>query len=175
MSNKEANVAQRSMGTGLDVRVESGAFLGDETCAGAAYSPEITVNGLSAPYIALIMDEAEEQQGGFSYWLLWNAASSQIIPRNIPKSAEVDHPIRALQGRNSLDEIGYSAPCPPKEGAKHLVLRIYGLDSPIEAHAASTRKELERKMDGHIVQYGQTDIDLRPIVVGQRHWDRTSR
>lgn len=147
------------------VTVERGGILPAETCEGPDYTPEVWIEGLWAPYFALIMDDPSASAGGFTHWILWNVEAVPVVPRNIPKSMELTSPIIARQGRNSLGKIGYSGPCPP-EGEEHTYsIRIYGLDEPLDLNPGSTRDWLERKMDGHIVQYGQADI----------HYQRTSQ
>ena len=152
------------------VEVEFGVYPEEETCTSADYSPQIKIVGLKAPYLAIIMDDPDAEMGGFTHWTIWNIPKTGLIPRNIPKRGDVEEPIHALQGRNSYGKIGYSGPCPP-EGEEHTyVFRIYGLDGPLDLNHSSTRKDLEKKMVGHILQYGQVEIKFRrmdPVAIGR--------
>lgn len=145
----------------LDVEVEGGSMPSEETCEGPDYTPEVRIKGLWAPYFALIMDDPSASRGGFTHWLLWNVPRTDHIPRNIPKSAETAFPVRAVQGRNDLGGIGYRGPCPPPGEVHELDVRVYGLDEPLDLPPASDRKALEKAMDGHIIQYGQAQLEYR--------------
>jgi Raf kinase inhibitor-like YbhB/YbcL family protein len=142
------------------VEVESGSLLREETCEGAQYSPEIRLGGLIAPYIALILEDVNHSSGGLSHWLLWNVPKTDRIPRNIPKRGEFEIPVKGVQGKNERGEVGYSAICGPSTGDHAYVVRVYGLDGPLDLHPLSQRKDLEKIMTGHIIQYGQATIAL---------------
>jgi Raf kinase inhibitor-like YbhB/YbcL family protein len=80
------------------------------------------------------------------------------IPRNLPKSLEISFPIPAVQGMNSFDKIGYHGPCPPPGQTHTYSVRVYGIDGKIDAKPGSRREEVEKRLSGHIVQYGQSDV-----------------
>jgi Raf kinase inhibitor-like YbhB/YbcL family protein len=141
----------------LKIFVEKGGILPAETCEGPNYTPQIDIEGLWAPYLAIVMDDPSST-GGFTHWLIWNIPGMVRIPRNIPKSLEVSFPIPAMQGKNSFDRIGYSGPCPPEGEVHTYSVRVYGLDGQVDAKPGSNREDLEKSLSGHIVQYGQADV-----------------
>lgn len=144
----------------LKITVEKGDILPAETCEGPDYTPEINIEGLWAAYLAIVVDDPTST-GGTTHWLIWNIPAMVRVPRNIPKSLETSFPLPTIQGKNSFGKIGYSGPCPP-EGEEHTYsVRVYGLDGPVDAKPGSDRKDLERSLAGHIVQYGQADIRYR--------------
>lgn len=143
----------------LDVEIEGGSMPSAETCEGPDYTPEVRIKGLWAPYFALIMDDPSASQGGETLWIMWNIPRTDHIPRNIPKSSEVNFPIRAIQGRNDTGEIGYSGPCPPPGEVHEYDVRVYGLDEPLDLHPSSEREALEKAMSDHIIQYGQAQVE----------------
>jgi len=141
----------------LKVTVERDGILPAETCDGPDYTPQIEIEGLWAPYLAVVVDDPTST-GGLVHWLIWNMPAMARIPRNIPKAMEISFPVPAVQGRNSFDRIGYTGPCPPEGGVHTYSIRVYGLDEKVEARPGSGREVLERAMAGHIVQYGQADV-----------------
>lgn len=145
----------------LEIEVEGGSMPSAETCEGPDYTPEVRIKGLWAPYFALIIDDPSASEGGYTNWLMWNIQRTDHIPRNIPKSAEINFPIKAVQGRNSLGDIGYSGPCPPPGETHEYDVRVYGLDEPLDLNPGSDREALEKAMSGHIIQYGQAQVEYR--------------
>jgi len=142
----------------LEIEVEDGSFPESATCKGANLSPEIRINGLWSPYLALIMDDPDAHQGGFTHWTLWNVPRADRIPAEVPASPEVNWPVHGVQGRNSFGGVGYSGPCPP-EGERHRYdVRVYGLDGPLDVPPAASREDLEKALSGRVIQYGQAQI-----------------
>ncbi len=155
MKRIEEQVAHMPREKGLDVAVESGVLTIDEVCEGMQYSPQIVVGNLRAPFMAVIMEDLDVPQGAFVHWLLWNVEKAESIPRNLPKKEEIESPIRGRQGRNSFGDIGYTAPCPP-QGAKHRYrFRVLGVGEELDLPGGSTGRDLERAMEGNIMQYGE--------------------
>lgn len=149
---------------GLDVVVESGSLLPDETCEGMKYSPRIAVGNLRAPFLAVIMEELDVPQGAFTHWLLWNVDRMDVIPRNLPKVEEFSTPVRGRQGRNSFGEIGYTAPCPPRGARRRFRFRVFGVNDELDIRPGSTGRDLERALEGHILQYGEATVEYeRPM------------
>ncbi len=141
----------------LKIIVEERGILPSETCEGPDYTPQIDIEGLWAPYLAIVVDDPTST-GGFTHWLIWNIPGIVRIPRNIPKAMEISFPISALQGRNSFGKIGYSGPCLPEGEVHTYSVRVYGLDGRVDAKPGSDREAFEKFLSGHIVQYGQADV-----------------
>lgn len=155
MKRIEEQVAHMPREKGLDVSVESGVLTIDEVCEGTQYSPQLVVGNLRAPFLAAIMDEVDVPQGTMTHWLLWNVEKAENIPRNLPKQEEIDRPIRGRQGRNSFGDIGYTAPCPPRGAQRRYRFRVFGLGEELELPGGATGRDLERAMEGRIMQYGE--------------------
>jgi len=96
--------------------------------------------------------------GGFVHWIAWNVELVKMIPEMIPKTPEVTFPITALQGLNSFGNIGYNGPCPPRGQTHRYFFKVYGLDCQISLPAGSTKEQLVKAMEGHVVQYGETYV-----------------
>lgn len=154
----EEQVAHRPRQRGLEVTVESGYMTDDEVCEGTQYSPQIVLDNLRAPFIAVIMEEMGRSGPTDVHWLLWNVERSEAVPRNLPREAEITRPIRGRQGRNSFGDIGYSAPCPPRGAKRNYRFRVFGLSEELGLGGGATGRDLEREMEGKILQYGEAMV-----------------
>jgi Raf kinase inhibitor-like YbhB/YbcL family protein len=85
-----------------------------------------------------------------THWILWNipAGAGQLSAGVQPDSA----PDGIQQGKNVRGVNGYQPPCPPT-GARphHYVFEIYALDSKLDLAAGSSRADLLKAMDGHVI------------------------
>lgn len=130
------------------------------TCDGEDKSPEIGVDGVNTKVsrsLAIIVNDPDAPGGGgFIHWIAWNVELVKFIPENIGKTPEVTFPIKAVQGKNSFGKTGYWGPCPPHGQTHRYFFKIYGLDTMLSLAPGSTKDQLVRAMEGHIVQYGET-------------------
>ncbi len=128
------------------------------TCEGADISPPLKLSGLSdeAVSIAIIVDDPDAPIGTFTHWVAWNIPPTSEIPEGIPKEKVVESPIKMVQGRNDFGRIGYNGPCPPRgHGVHHYHFKVYILDTSLNLKPGATKKDLERAMEGHIIQFGE--------------------
>jgi Raf kinase inhibitor-like YbhB/YbcL family protein len=125
------------------------------TCLGKNTSPEIGLSGVNAESLALILDDPDTPRGTFTHWIIWNLNPISIIPKSIPNVPSLKDPIEAVQGVNSGGKIGYMGPCPPPGKPHRYFFRVFGLDAPIDLKAGSNRSQLEKAMNGHILQQGE--------------------
>ncbi len=140
----------------LDVKLEFSEFPKKYTCDGEDISPKIEISGLrnDVKSLVIIVDDPDAPMGTFTHWIAWNVKPVNEIPENIPKIPEVSEPITMIQGKNDFGKIGYNGPCPPS-GVHRYFFKIYALDVELNLPAGSDRKNLEREMSGHIIQYGE--------------------
>jgi len=139
-----------------DLKVDLGfkIFPARHTCDGEGTSPQITITGLTAPYLAMILDDPDATHGTFTHWTIWNIPARTTIPENIPGT---DHPTElpgSSQGLNSDREVGYVPPCPPR-GSHRYILRVYGLKAPLDMGAGASKMELEEALKEKVIQYGE--------------------
>jgi Raf kinase inhibitor-like YbhB/YbcL family protein len=83
-------------------------------------------------------------------WILWNiAASVTRLPAGVPPDTSPDG---IHQGKNVRGVNGYQPPCPPV-GARphHYVFELYALDTKVDLPAGSSRADLLKATDGHIL------------------------
>jgi len=125
---------------------------------GENISPEIKIIGIDSKVksIAIIMVDPDAKN--FVHWLIWNIpvnGTNLTIPEGIPKTGVVKFPIKAIQGKNSFNKIGYDGPSPPPGKLHHYHFKVYGLDTFLDLEYGSNKKQLENAMHGHIIQYGE--------------------
>lgn len=140
----------------LSVKLGFDFFPDEHTCKGDDTSPKVNVNGLSQPFMALILDDPDAPENPFNHWVVWNIPPVEAIPRNVGK---VDRPPEldgAVQGTGTGLQVGYQGPCPPRGKEHRYFIRVYGLDSALDLDPGATREELDRAMQGHVKQYGET-------------------
>lgn len=136
----------------LKVGVEIGGLDREETCEGQGFSPLVRVEGLRAPFMALIMEDAGPPNN--VYWMLWNVPRREEVPRRLPPSAELDGPVAGRQGRNSRGSYGYAAPCPSDQEGRY-VLRVYGLERKLDLGPGASRDDLVRAAEANAREYGE--------------------
>lgn len=121
------------------------------TCDGEDISPELTIEDVpqNANSLALIMDDPDvpkniRPDGLFVHWVVWN------IPRDTKTISRANEPEGVL-GKTNFGRTGYGGPCPPDSEHRYF-FKLYALDTTIDLKEGSTKKELERAMEGHIIQ-----------------------
>lgn len=121
------------------------------TCDGTDTSPPLVVDNTpaSSQTLALIMDDPDAPMGTWVHWVMWNIpAQTREIPEN-------SVPPGSSQGKNSWKRNSYGGPCPPS-GTHRYFFRLYALDTALNLSPVTTTKvELERAMQGHILAKGE--------------------
>jgi len=128
------------------------------TCEGIDVSPPLRLEGLSdkAVSIVIIVDDPDAPIGTFTHWVAWNIPPAEEIPEGIPKEKVVETPIKVIQGRNDFGRIGYNGPCPPRgHGVHHYHFKVYVLDTTLDLKPGASKRELEKAMEGHVIQFGE--------------------
>ncbi len=146
----------------LKVKISVKILPNDYTCDGQDISPEINIGSVNtkiAKSLAIIVNDPDAPGGGgFVHWIAWNMELVRMIPEKIPKTLIVTFPLKAVQGKNSFGKIGYSGPCPPRGQTHRYFFKVYGLDTDLSLAAGSTKDQLVKAMEGHVVQYGETYV-----------------
>ena len=113
------------------------------TCQGEDVSPPLTIEGIPAgtKSLALIVDDPDAPFGTWVHWVVFN----------IPLTTEIkENTIPGKQGRNDFGKNDYGGPCPPS-GTHRYFHKIYALDTFLELKEGTTKKALEKTMEGHIL------------------------
>lgn len=85
-----------------------------------------------------------------THWILWNIPATMT---QLPASVQPDSsPDGIAQGKNVRSVNGYQPPCPPPGATPHhYVFELFALDTKLDLPAGSSRADLLKAMDGHIV------------------------
>jgi Raf kinase inhibitor-like YbhB/YbcL family protein len=120
------------------------------TCDGENINPPLKIEGVpkEAKSLVLIVDDPDAPMGTFLHWLVWN------IPPETNLIGENSLPEGAVQGKNDFGKENYGGPCPPF-GTHRYFFKLYALDKILDLPAGSSLKEIEKAMEGHILDQAQ--------------------
>ena len=139
----------------IEMKLTSSAFQNNVqipsefTCDGDDLSPPLSISEVpsNAKSLVLINDDPDAPVGTWDHWVVFNIPPST---RQIAKGTEPD----GTAGKNSWGRTGYGGPCPPS-GTHRYLFKLYALDTTLNLPESSTKKELERAMQGHIIGQAQ--------------------
>lgn len=116
------------------------------TCDGEDVSPELEFSDIpqEAESLALVMDDPDCPSGTFDHWVVWN------IPPETEMIMEGKEP-EGTQGSTGFGRRGYGGPCPPS-GTHRYFFKLYALDRMLDLEEGSSKDELERAIEGHIIE-----------------------
>ena len=137
-----------------DLKLTSSAFSdGGEIPRECGYKngnkePPLAISGIpeETASLALIMDDPDAMGAVgkvWVHWVVWN-----IIPD------ENDYNLRnelAVEGMTDFGEVGYGGPAPPDKRHTY-VFKLYALDSTLDLSKESTKADVEKAMEGHILE-----------------------
>ncbi|QTA38376.1 YbhB/YbcL family Raf kinase inhibitor-like protein [Thermosipho ferrireducens] len=118
------------------------------TCEGVDVNPELKIEDIpsNTKSLAIIVDDPDAPFGTFVHWVVWNITPNTDaikIPENF---------LGGIQGKNDFGNNAYNGPCPPRgHGVHHYHFKIYALNTVLKIPASSGKKELEKAMNGHII------------------------
>ncbi len=122
-------------------------------CDGAEVSPplEWSAGPEGTQSYALIMDDPDAPRGTWVHWVVWNIPQPSLVDV-IPAREKLDD--GTMQGMNSWPKLGYGGPCPPS-GTHRYFFKIYALDISLDLPSETTKEDLLRVMEGHILAQGE--------------------
>ena len=100
-------------------------------------------------YLALIMDDPDAMGAVgkvWVHWVVWN-----IWP--VGNTGVVDAK-SGTEGMTDFGEVGYGGPAPPDKRHTY-VFKLYALDSELDLPDKSTKADVEKAMEGHILEQTQ--------------------
>jgi len=116
------------------------------TCDGTDINPPLEIAHVSAEAksLALIVDDPDAPVGMWVHWVVWNIdpATREIAEDTVPNGAS--------QGKNDWKRNGFGGPCPPS-GVHRYFFKLYALDTKLNLGAGTTKRDLEKAMQGHIL------------------------
>jgi len=108
----------------------------------------------AAVSFAVILHDSDGAPGKGSmdvtHWIFWNIpATSTAVPAGVKPDTSPDG---IVQGKNIRNVNGFQPPCPPPGATPHhYTFEMYALDTKLDLPAGSTRADLLKAMDGHVV------------------------
>jgi len=119
-------------------------------CDGTNINPPLKIENIpkEAKSLALVFDDIDAPRGSYVHWILWN------IDPGVKEIKENSVPEGAIQGLNDFKKNNYGGPCPPGRAHKY-VFKIYALDTRLNLNSNSTKKDLEKAMESHILSRAQ--------------------
>ncbi|NLO38005.1 MAG: YbhB/YbcL family Raf kinase inhibitor-like protein [Ruminiclostridium sp.] len=120
-------------------------------------NPPLDLGNLSpqSKTIAIVMDDIDFPVGIYNHWIIWNIPVAYTsIPEGIPHDQVIVSLGNAIQGKSQYGgKHYYRGPLPPF-GVHRYVFKVYVLDTVLELDQNAGKIELQKAMDGHILQYG---------------------
>ena len=112
-------------------------------------SPSLIINNIpeSTKSLVLIMDDPDAMGAVgkvWVHWVLWN------IPIDIQQIDENSIPENSIEGKTDFGEIGYGGPAPPDKEHTY-IFKLYALDTILELSKGSTKADVEKSMNEHII------------------------
>lgn len=139
------------------MKLQSSAFEDNQTiptiytCDGDNINPHLDISEvpLNAKSLVIIVDDPDAPDGTFTHWMVWD------IPPQTLEISENSFPEGSVQGINSAGQVGYFPPCPPS-GLHHYHFKLFALNRKLDVTQNISREELEREMDGAIIEETET-------------------
>ena len=136
-------------GGGMGMKISSPEFKNNKfipkkfTCQGEDVNPALLIGDIpnNAKSLALIVDDPDAPMGTWVHWVLYD----------IPVTSRIDEDsIPGKQGMTDFGRKDYGGPCPPM-GTHRYFFKIYALDTELGLEEGRTKKDLEKSMEGHIL------------------------
>ena len=125
------------------------------TCDGQDVSPPLSWSDVpaGAKSLALIADDPDAPMGTWVHWMAWNIpVSARVLEDNVPKRDALPNGMK--QGTSDFRRVGYGGPCPPS-GTHRYFFKLYALDTTFTLPPSTTKKELEKAMQGHMLKQAE--------------------
>ena len=112
-------------------------------------APPLAINEISegTKSLALIMDDPDAMGAVgkvWVHWLAWNISATKPFHTGMHDG----------EGMTDFGEVGYGGPAPPDKRHTY-VFKLYALDCKLQIDGESTKADLEKAMEGHIIEQTQ--------------------
>ncbi len=126
------------------------------TADGDDMSPPLQWSGApdGVTQYAIIVDDPDAPGGVFTHWVIYGIPGSyDHLDAGVRQESELDN--GAMQGPNHMGNIGYNGPSPPKGKPHRYIFTVYALDAKLDLPAGTSKEELIKAMQGHIISEGK--------------------
>jgi Raf kinase inhibitor-like YbhB/YbcL family protein len=112
--------------------------------------PPLTISGTpdGTKSLALIMDDPDAMEAVGKVWVHWVAWNMDLT--FLPSIENLDK----IEGMTDFGEVGYGGPAPPDKRHTY-VFKLYALDSMLDLSSESVKADVEKAMEGHIIEQTQ--------------------
>ena len=112
--------------------------------------PPLAISGIpaEAKSLTLIMDDPDAMEAVGKVWVHW------VVWNISPDMWEYGNARDAAEGMTDFGEVGYGGPAPPDKRHTY-VFKLYALDSELDLPDKSTKADVEKSMEGHIIEQTQ--------------------
>ena len=147
-----------------DLQLTSPAFShGDEIPRKCGYkngnsSPPLTIQmgeSSDTKSLSLIMDDPDAMGAVgkvWVHWVTWNIAPAE--PNGLFGVGWNTKFDGAIEGMTDFGEVGYGGPAPPDKRHTY-VFKLYALDTKLDLPDKSAKADIEKAMEGHIIEQTQ--------------------
>ena len=126
--------------------------------------PPLLISGIpdEAKSLALIMDDPDAMEAVgkvWVHWVVWHIIPDEndsIIGTRHDKIEDLCMESNYNEGMTDFGEVGYGGPAPPDKRHTY-VFKLYALDSELYIPFKSTKADVEKAMEGHIIE--QTTLE----------------
>jgi Raf kinase inhibitor-like YbhB/YbcL family protein len=119
-------------------------------------SPHLSAKGIpeGTKSFTLIMDDPDAMEAVgkvWVHWVAWNIGIHAITEgEGMDRKAHGDA-LSWTEGMTDFGEVGYGGPAPPDKRHTY-VFKLYALDSELDLPTESTKADVEKAMEGHILE-----------------------
>ena len=119
--------------------------------------PQLTISGTpdGTKSLALIMDDPDAMGAVgkvWVHWVMWNIPLHALYPNDgsLMPGGSYRLDMGIMEGMTDFGEVGYGGPAPPDKRHTY-VFKLYALDGELDLPDKSTKADVEKAMEGHIV------------------------
>ena len=123
-------------------------------------SPPLTIDKIpsDAKSMTLIMDDPDAMGAVgkvWVHWIMWNInpTTTEITESMIPSGS--------VEGMTDFGEVRYGGPAPPDKTHTY-VFKLYALDTELDLPQKSTKADVEKAMEGHIIEQATLEGTYAP-------------
>ena len=144
MENLKLKLTSSTFSDGGEIPRECGYKNGNEI-------PPLTVSGIpeGKKSLALIMDDPDAMEPAGKVWVHWVLWDIMASDGPLSNSFQV-----CKWGMTDFGKLGYGGPAPPDKRHTY-VFKLYALDTELDLPDKSTKADVEKAMEGHIIEQTQ--------------------
>jgi len=153
MSKTKFHISSFDFSDGGEIPKECGYKNGNKVPHLAAFGvPEGTKS------LALIMDDPDAMGAVgkvWVHWVMWNIDHDTLdIDGSLMTGRSYRLNMGIMEGMTDFGEVGYGGPAPPDKRHTY-VFKLYALDTGLDLPGKSTKADVEKAMEGHIIEQTQ--------------------